>query len=148
MINLFLLLIIFCIVYAIFHGGEYVGGMVSGLRDVWCQNIQTATLNNTNYRKVEHTTKNMQLVTMNLKPGEEIGMERHPSTTQFIRIEKGTGMATVRGVDFPLENDTAIIIPPNSLHNIKNTGTEDMRLYTIYTPPEHREGLVQSFRTP
>lgn len=138
-------MIIFCILYALFYKHNITGSfeVLNGLRDVWCQNIQTTTLNNSNYRKVEHTTPNFQLVTMSLKPGEEIGMERHPSTTQFIRVEKGEGLATVKGFDYRLENDTGLIIPPNSLHNIKNTGTSDLKLYTIYTPPEHKSGLIQ-----
>lgn len=124
-----------------FYNMGVIGG--SELRDVWCQNIRSLVSDNKNYRKVENTTQNMQLVSMNLKEGEEIGMERHPSTTQFIRVLSGEGLATVRGVDYHLGTDSAIMIPPNSLHNVKNTGNEPLKLYTIYSPPEHRSSLVQ-----
>lgn len=142
MINILILLIVFCLVYAIFYNTGIIGG--NELRDIWCQNIKSLTFDNPNYRKVEQTTQNMQLVTMNLKPGEEIGMERHPSTTQFIRVESGEGTAIVKGIDYHLGDDSAIIIPPNTLHNIKNTGNSPLKLYTIYTPPEHRYNLIQS----
>lgn len=98
MINILILLILFCLVYAIFYKTGIVGG--NEIREIWCQNIRLLTSDNPNYRKVEQTTQNMQLVTMNLKVGEEIGMERHPSTTQFIRVEEGEGVATVKGVDY------------------------------------------------
>ena len=141
MINILILLIIFCILYALFYKYGFVGG--SEFKDVWCQNIRSLVLDNPNYRRVEHTTQNMQLVSMCLKPGEEIGMERHPSTTQFIRVQQGEGKAIVGDVEFHLGNDSAIMIPPNSLHNIINTGNDVLKLYTIYSPPEHRKNLVQ-----
>lgn len=148
MINLLLLLIVFCILYALFYKmlpGTF-GGMIDDMRNIWCKNIELSTLDNNNYRKVEHTTQNMQLVVMKLKPGEEIGMERHPSTTQFIRVEKGEGIAIVNGHEFFLGNNSAIIIPPNTLHNIKNTSKDELKLYTIYTPPEHSPTLVQPIK--
>lgn len=104
-------------------------------------NMKTITNINDDYRKVEYTTPTMQLVTMHLLPNEEIGMERHPITTQFIRVESGTGVAEIDGKKYDLFDDMTVIIPPNAKHNI--TATTDMKLYTIYSPPEHKSMLIQ-----
>lgn len=107
-------------------------------------NIERATLDNENFRQVLYTAKNSQLVVMSLRPGEEIGEEVH-ELDQFIRIEKGKGKAILDGVDHPIENDFAIVIPAGTKHNIINTDVDDsMKLYTIYSPPEHREGVVHT----
>jgi mannose-6-phosphate isomerase-like protein (cupin superfamily) len=106
-------------------------------------NIERETLNNTFYRKVLHTTKNMQLVVMSLNPKEEIGMEVHKKTSQFIRVESGTASAVIGKKKYRLKEDDVIIIPPNTKHNVINTGPEDLKLYTIYTPPEHARQLRQ-----
>jgi mannose-6-phosphate isomerase-like protein (cupin superfamily) len=145
MINILILLIIFCLVYALFYNTFIIGGNVSD--SIWCQNIKSLVLDNINYRKVEQSTPNLQIVSMSLKVGEEIGMERHSSATQYIQVQQGEGIATVKGVDYHLGNDSAIIIPPNTLHNVKNVGNEPLKLYTIYSPPEHRQGLIQPEKT-
>lgn len=105
---------------------------------VYCDNISKVTEDNSNYRKVLATTPNMQLVAMNIRVGEEIGYEVHPYITQFFRVEEGEGIAIVDGRAFTLKKDTALIVPLNTEHNIINTSkTRDLKLYTIYTPPNH-----------
>ena len=107
-------------------------------------NIEKLTNQNTYYRKVISTTPQQQLVLMCLKPLEEIGMEKHPHTTQFIRVESGRGKAVVGKSTYRLSDDSFIIIPPNKCHNIINTSkTKPLKLYTIYSPPEHKPGTKQ-----
>lgn len=107
-------------------------------------NIEDATKENENFRKVLYTAKFSQLVVMALKPGEEIGEETH-TLDQFIRIEKGTGKAILDGVEHEIADDFAIVIPAGTKHNFLNTSeTEPMKLYTIYSPPEHRDGVVHA----
>lgn len=100
-------------------------------------NIDSQTKKNSFYRKVVFTTKNMQLVYMSLKRGEEIGMETHTKTSQFIRVESGKGVAVISGKTYKLKKDFAVIVPPKTRHNIINTGKIPLKLYTIYTPPQH-----------
>jgi len=100
-------------------------------------NIERKTVSNTYYRTVLFTTKNMQLVMMSLLPGEEIGREKHPHTTQFIRVEKGRGKAKIGKKSLTLKDGDCLIIPPGKWHNIFNSGKKMLKLYTIYTPPEH-----------
>ncbi len=100
-------------------------------------NIKDLTLKNDDYRRVLNTTPTQQLVVMSLLPGEEIGLEVHPYITQFIRIESGNGIARMDDYVFELEDDNVIVIPPNTLHNITNTGCKKLKLYTIYSPPNH-----------
>ena len=104
--------------------------------------IEKATKENKNFRKVLYTAKNSQLVVMSLKPGEEIGEEVH-ELDQFIRIEKGKGKAVLDAVEHKIKDDYAIVIPAGTRHNIINTSKdEEMKLYTIYSPPEHRDGVI------
>lgn len=105
-------------------------------------NIEKATKENTNYRQVLYTAKNSQLVLMSLKPGEEIGEEIH-NLDQFIRIEEGSGKAILDGEEFDFLSDEALIIPQGTRHNIINTGSVDMKLYSLYSPPEHKDGIVE-----
>ncbi|MDD2656202.1 MAG: cupin domain-containing protein [Patescibacteria group bacterium] len=105
-------------------------------------NIEKETLENTDYRRVLYTAKNSQLVLMNLQPGGEIGMEVH-HLDQFIRIEQGTGKAILDGVEHELQADFAVVVPAGAKHNIINTGDTEMKLYTVYSPPEHKDGLVE-----
>ncbi|EKE06876.1 MAG: cupin region [uncultured bacterium] len=105
-------------------------------------NIEKETLENTDYRRVLYTAKNSQLVLMNLQPGGEIGMEVH-HLDQFIRIEQGTGKAILDGVEHDLQADFAVVVPAGAKHNIINTGDTEMKLYTVYSPPEHKDGLVE-----
>ena len=106
-------------------------------------NIEKAAINNKFYRKVLHTTKNMQLVIMRLKPGEEIGMEKHSNSSQFIRIESGKAKAIIGEKKYYLKEGDAVIIPPKSYHNIIVVGDEDLHLYTVYTPPTHSKNTTQ-----
>jgi len=106
-------------------------------------NIENKTLNNTNYRKILHTTQQMQLVVMSLKVGEDIPKEKHPHTTQFIRIEGGKALAVVEGKRYSLKDNDSIIIPAGTWHYIKNIGRTDLKLYTLYAKPEHKDGLTQ-----
>jgi mannose-6-phosphate isomerase-like protein (cupin superfamily) len=106
-------------------------------------NIEQDTLDNEDYRRVLFTGKNTQLVLMTLGPGEEIGRETHEEHDQFIRIEAGTGLAQLNREEHPLGDGTAVVIPAGVEHNIVNTSsTEPLRLYTLYSPPEHADGTV------
>jgi mannose-6-phosphate isomerase-like protein (cupin superfamily) len=109
-------------------------------------NIEELTLENTYYRNVAYTTpdEKMQLVFMSLKPNEEIGEEIHATINQFFRIEKGNGKVVYNdGKEKVIKDNDAIIIPAGMKHNIINTGSEDLKLYTIYTPANHPSGLRQ-----
>lgn len=104
--------------------------------------IEAATLKNTDFRRVLYTAENSQLVLMSLKPGEDIGAEVH-ELDQFIRCEAGTGTAELNGETHPVTAGTAIVVPAGSFHNIINDTPElDMKLYTVYSPPAHKEGTV------
>ncbi|HEY8386834.1 MAG TPA: cupin domain-containing protein [Porticoccaceae bacterium] len=108
----------------------------------YVQNIEKLTVENDNYRKVLYTGKHMQLVLMTLQPGEEIGLEQHEGHDQFFRIEEGQGRATIDDNTYDIQDDDAIIVPAGAWHNVINTGTSQLRLYTLYAPPEHREGVL------
>lgn len=108
-------------------------------------NIETLTLENTDYRRVIYTAKNCQLVLMNIQPDDEIGEETH-HLDQFIRIEQGSGIVLIDGVETPIEDDFAIIIPAGARHNVKNTGSNEMKLYSIYSPPEHKDGTIHHMK--
>jgi mannose-6-phosphate isomerase-like protein (cupin superfamily) len=105
-------------------------------------NIEGATLENESFRQVLHTAPHSQLVVMTLKAGEEIGTEKHDDGDQFIRVEAGTGEAIIDGKTHALSDGVAVVIPAGSVHNVVNTGSEPLRLYTIYSPPEHPDGTV------
>lgn len=111
-------------------------------------NIEKLTLENNNYRHVLYTSPNRksQLVIMCLKPNEEIGEEIHPHIDQFIRIEKGIGKAYIDNKEINLSDGIAIVVPAGSKHNIINTGNDNLKLYTIYTPAEHSDGLIQNIK--
>jgi mannose-6-phosphate isomerase-like protein (cupin superfamily) len=104
--------------------------------------IEQLTEENTNFRRVLYTGKNMQLVLMSLKPGEEIGAEVHEDRDQFFRVEKGAGEVEIDGKRTPVKSDEAIIVPAGARHNVINTGKEPLQMYTLYGPPEHKEGTV------
>ncbi len=106
-------------------------------------NIEEATIRNDLFRKVLFTAKHSQLVIMSLKPGEDIGAETH-QLDQFIRVEAGRGLARLNGVEYPLGDGTAVVIPAGTEHNIVNSGQEALKLYTIYSPPEHKDGVVHA----
>ena len=108
-------------------------------------NIEQKTLEGNNFRDVLYTTERSQLVIMTLQPGEEIGLEHHDGHDQFIRVEAGEGVAILDGEEHRLEDGVAVVIPAGTEHNVINTSqTEPMRLYTLYTPPEHPDGIVHA----
>ncbi len=108
-------------------------------------NIEKATLENTNFRKVLHTTEFQQLVVMSIPVGGEIGQEVHDENDQFIRIEAGQAEAMIDGRKITLGDDDVIIIPKGAEHNVVNTSSsEDLKLYTIYSPPHHKDGTVHA----
>ncbi len=105
--------------------------------------IHDETVDNTDYRRVLVTGPHTQLVFMTLRPGEEIGVETHEHGDQFIRVEAGTGRATLDGRVYPLRPGTAIVIPAGAAHNVINTGSSPLQMYVVYSPPEHPHGTVQ-----
>jgi mannose-6-phosphate isomerase-like protein (cupin superfamily) len=106
-------------------------------------NIEDRTEKNENFREVLHTGVYIQLVVMSLLPGEQIGEETHADRDQFIRVEEGAGRATLNGELVALEEDSALVIPAGVKHNIINTSADEkLKLYTIYSPPEHPAGTV------
>ena len=111
----------------------------------YSQNIEEATLANTNFRQVLYTGKHSQLVLMSLLPNEEIGMEVHPDNDQFFRFEKGQGKCLIDGNEYQVTDGFAVIVPAGAEHNIINTSaTDDLKLYTIYSPAHHLNGTVRS----
>ncbi|MGX2032433.1 MULTISPECIES: cupin domain-containing protein [Methylocaldum] len=105
--------------------------------------IERDTLANQDYRRVLYTGRNTQLVLMTLQPREEIGVETHEEHDQFIRIEAGTGVAVLNGEEHPLSDGVAVVIPAGVEHNVINTSSDQpLRLYTLYSPPEHPDGTV------
>ncbi|MGA9525102.1 MAG: cupin domain-containing protein [Myxococcaceae bacterium] len=104
--------------------------------------IEALTVDNGDFRRVLYTGKNLQLVLMCLRPGEEIGEEVHETHDQFFRIEAGEGEVWIDGNRTSVEADDAVLVPAGARHNVVNTGTEPLRLYTLYGPPEHRDGVV------
>ncbi len=105
--------------------------------------IETLTAENTAFRQVLYTGPHLQLVLMALKPGEDIGMETHKTHDQFFRIEKGHGEIVIDGTKRKVKGGDAIIVPAGALHNLINTGDKPLRLYTLYGPPNHVDGLVE-----
>jgi mannose-6-phosphate isomerase-like protein (cupin superfamily) len=105
-------------------------------------NIEKDTLENKNFRKVLYTSKYSQLVLMNLKAQEEIGSEVHADHDQFFRFESGTGLVIIDDNKYEVADGDAVIVPAGAEHNVINTGTEDLKLYTIYSPAEHKEGTI------
>ena len=106
--------------------------------------IEELTEKNSDFRRVLYTGKNLQLVLMSLKPGEEIGEEVHEDRDQFFRVEMGEGEVRIDGNRSKIEGDDAIIVPAGARHNVVNTGDKPLRLYTLYAPPEHRDGTVHA----
>jgi mannose-6-phosphate isomerase-like protein (cupin superfamily) len=110
-------------------------------------NLEEKTLAGNNFREVLYTTQRSQLVIMTLQPGEEIGLEKHEGHDQFIRVEAGQGVAILDGELHNLDDGVAVVIPAGTEHNVVNTSdSEPMRLYTLYTPPEHPDGIVHATR--
>lgn len=106
--------------------------------------IENLTLENNNFRKVLYTAKNCQLVLMSIDPLDEIGMETHNEGDQFFRFESGTGSVIIDETTYTVSSGDVIIVPQDSKHNIINTSdTEKLKLYTLYTPPHHKDGIVR-----
>jgi mannose-6-phosphate isomerase-like protein (cupin superfamily) len=124
------------------------------MSEVFITNIEDDTLNNKNYRKVLYTSSNlhgMQLVVMSLKPGEEIGMEKHSEADQFIRIEQGEAVVQIgktKKTVYTLDVNDSILIPAGTWHNVINSNDHyPLKLYTLYTPPQHKDKLVQKIKS-
>lgn len=106
--------------------------------------IEADAVANCNFRKVLYTSKYCQLVLMSLSPGEEIGLETHTANDQFLRVESGHGQCLIDGNDYAINDGDAIIVPAGACHNVVNTSiSEDLKLYTIYSPPHHKDGIVR-----
>ena len=108
----------------------------------YCDDIERVTVANDDFRRVLYTGAHLQLVLMTLQPGEEIGEEVHEDRDQFFRIEEGRGEVRIDGAANKVEDDFAVIVPAGARHNVVNTGDAPLRLYTLYGPPEHRDGVV------
>jgi len=114
----------------------------------WVGNFGRTTLENGTFRTVVFTWEHAQLTVMRLGPGEDIGREAHPATDQFIRIERGRARVEFGRIagridaTYDVEDDWAIVIPAGVWHNVVNTGTEDLKLYSLYSPPEHPAGTI------
>lgn len=107
--------------------------------------IEKETLSNQNFRKVLYTSKHSQLVLMSLQPKEEIGMEIHPDNDQFFRFEQGQGKCVIDGNEYDVADGSAIVVPAGAQHNIINVSeTENLKLYTIYSPAHHQDGIVRT----
>lgn len=108
-------------------------------------NIEKETLENENFRKVLYTAKHSQLVLMSLKPNEEIGMEIHPDNDQFFRFEHGEGKVIIDGNEYSVKDGDAIVVPAGAEHNVINlSATDSLKLYTIYSPAHHKDGIVRA----
>jgi mannose-6-phosphate isomerase-like protein (cupin superfamily) len=107
-------------------------------------NIEKDTIKNKNFRKVLYTGKNSQLVLMSLKPKEEIGAETHPENDQFLRFEGGKGRVEIDGNKYQVKDGDAVIVPAGARHNVINiSATEELKIYTIYSPPHHKDGIIR-----
>ena len=106
--------------------------------------IEKLTTNNADFRRVLYTGKSVQLVLMTLQPGEEIGSEVHDDRDQFFRFEEGSGKVDIDDNSYDVVDGSGIIVPQGARHNVRNTGNEPLKLYTLYAPPEHKDGVVQA----
>ena len=107
-------------------------------------NIEKLTIENNNFRHVLYTSKHMQLVLMSLNPREEIGLETHDENDQFFRFEKGYGKVIIDETEYMVEDGDTVIVPSGSKHNIINiSDTEDLKMYTIYAPAHHKDGIIR-----
>lgn len=107
-------------------------------------NLERETVSNSDFRRVLYTGKNLQLVLMSIPAAGEIGEEVHAEHDQFIRVDQGRGEAAIDGVTTQIEDGWSVLVPAGARHNIRNTGDADLKLYTLYAPPEHREGTVHA----
>jgi mannose-6-phosphate isomerase-like protein (cupin superfamily) len=109
------------------------------------QDIEKVAVENNEFRRVLYTAHHCQLVVMALRPGEEIGMEVH-DVDQFFRVEEGAGEAVIDGVRTAVQSGFALVVPAGARHNIVNTGSKALKLYTLYAPPHHKDGTVHHTR--
>ncbi len=108
-------------------------------------NIETLTEENTNFRKVLYTGEQSQLVLMSLLPGEDIGSEVHPDNDQFFRFEAGEGKVVINDTEYTVGDGDAVVVPKGATHNVINTGTTTaLKMYTIYSPAHHKDGIVRT----
>lgn len=115
-------------------------------KDGYVVNIEDLTVDNKDFRNVLYTSNNMQLVVMSIPPGEDIGEEVH-GLDQFIRVESGKGSVILNGDSTEVKDGDCVIIPQGVTHNFKNTSEEDLKLYTIYSPPNHKKDVVHSTKS-
>jgi mannose-6-phosphate isomerase-like protein (cupin superfamily) len=107
-------------------------------------NIEQETIDNTDYRRVLYTAERAQLVLMSIAPGDEIGAEVHNDNNQFLRFEAGNGKVIVDNQEYEVTDGSAVIVPAGARHNVVNmSDSEALKLYTIYSPPHHKDGIVQ-----
>ena len=111
----------------------------------YCGKIESLTVENEKFRKVLYTGKHSQLVLMSLLPNEEIGMEVHKDNDQFFRFEKGNGKVVIDGNEYEVGDGVAVVVPAGAQHNVINTSdSKGLKLYTIYSPAHHRDGIVRA----
>lgn len=108
-------------------------------------NIEKETTGNKDFRRVVYTGHHMQLVLMSLRPGQDIGEEVHENVDQFFRFESGTGKCKVDEYEYDVKDGDAVIVPAGARHNVTNTSNEEeLKMYTIYAPPNHKDGIVRA----
>ena len=110
----------------------------------YVKNIEDDTIENSDYRRVIFTGEKLQIVLMSLKPGQEIGGEVHENGDQFLRFEQGTGVVIIGEDEYEVFPEFGVAIPAGEFHNVINTGSDDLKLYSIYSPPEHPSNTVQT----
>ena len=110
----------------------------------YCDDIEKQTTGNGDFRRVLYTGKHLQLVLMTLQPGDEIGSEVHTDRDQFFRFEEGEGVVLIDGNENAVADGSGVIVPAGAQHNVINRGSAPLKLYTLYGPPEHKDGVVQS----
>ena len=110
---------------------------------IFLEDIEVLTKNNRHFRNVIYTSNNLQLVLMNLNPGQEIGGEIHLNVDQFFRVETGKGEVTIETDTYEINAGDVLIVPKGTYHNVRNTGLIALKLYTLYSPPQHKQGLVE-----
>ena len=106
--------------------------------------IERQTVENSDFRRVLYTGQHLQLVVMTLQPGDEIGSEVHEDRDQFFRFEEGSGQVDIDENTYDVVDGSGLIVPSGARHNVRNTGDGPLKLYTLYGPPEHKDGVVQS----
>ena len=106
--------------------------------------IEKRTTGNSDFRRVLYTGKNLQLVLMTIQPGDEIGAEVHEDRDQFFRFEEGTGTVDIDDNSYAVQDGSGVVVPAGARHNVRNTGAAPLKLYTLYGPPEHVDGLVEA----